>query len=400
MNVSWAIARRYLFSKGNRNVINLISGIAASGVAVGSLAMIIVLSAFNGLESLVSELYMAVDPDIRISPVKGKVFDPDMAHLDSIASWPQVHALAPVLEETVFMQFDGAQAIVSLRGIPLSYLNTLLLDSFLIEGQNSLEIDGYPAGIFGFGVADNLNIFVRDGTETVEVFAANRGATNALSPSNKFNRMRLLPAGIVALNPEFDYKYVYTSDKFVRELLKYPTQCSYIDVALKNSHDANKTKADLQRLLGDEYEVKTQIELNEVIYKTNKTEKWVTFFILSFILVVATFNLIGSLAMLIIEKRGDIRLLNALGLSQRNVRRLFLTEGLLITGVGLLIGLSIGVSIILLQQHIGFFPLQGGIVEFYPVSLSFNDVIAVAGITLCIGWVASSIPVQVLLRSR
>lgn len=398
MNVPFSIARRYLFSKNNRNVINIISGIAALGVGIGSLAMIVVLSAFNGLEGLVSELYTSVDPDLRVSPIKGKTFRITDAELNEIRAWPEVGALTPVLEETVFLQYDGQQAIVTLRGIEESYLPNLMLDSFVVEGSLALSERGVEAAFMGYGVADNLQLFLQSGMETVKVYAAKRDGINSANPENKFVMERIAPVGVVALNPSFDFKSFYTSYRFAGRLLQRESEASHIEVTAANDKQTRSLKNKLKERFGESFEVKTRIELNEVIYKTNATEKWVTFFILSFIMVVATFTFIGSLSMLIIEKKRDISLFRTLGLSVRDVSRLFVYEGLMITLVGVGSGLGLGIALVVLQQVVGFFPLEGGIVEFYPVSLEWGDVAAVLGVSALIGWGASLLPVKVLLR--
>ncbi len=398
MNVPFSIARRYLFSKGNRNVINIISGIAALGVGIGTLAMIIVLSAFNGLETLVADLYTAVDPDIRVAPIKGKVFSIDSLDVISVLDWNEIESGAPILEETAFVQFDDQQNIVTLRGIPANYIPYLKLDDFVVEGDLLLNYHGVESTIVGFGIADNLNLFIRDETERIKVFAAKRDGLKSMNPDNKFETRYIMPAGIVALNPEFDYKYLYTSFEFAEDILNYSNQASYLDLTLKDGVKDADVKARLQAHFGDGFTVKTRIELNDVIFKTNATEKWVTFFILSFIMVVATFNMVGSLTMLIIEKRKDISLLRSIGSSVSDIQRIFLFEGILITVLGAISGLAIGVTIILLQQYLGFFPLEGGIVEFYPVELEVGDVLAVCSVSLGIGIIASSIPVAFLLK--
>jgi len=400
VNLPFSIARRYLFSKGNRNVINIISGIAATGVAIGSLAMIIVLSAFNGLEALVTDLYTTIDPDIRISPARGKTFDLDSAAFDDIAEWDEVQAAAPVLEETVFLQFKDQQTIVTLRGIPESYLPNLDLEDFVIEGSHGLSESGFPRAMMGYGVADNLNLFISEGYEGVKVYAARRGAENALNPQSRFVQKRIVPLGIVALNPEFDFKYFYTPYDFASEVLQYERRASFIDLSLQEGVNANDMKDRLEETLGAGFAVKTRIELNDVIFKTNATEKWVTFFILSFILVVATFNLIGSLTMLIIDKKKDISLLRSIGQTVKDVQRLFLYEGFLITAVGAALGIGLGVILVLLQYYVGFFPLEGGLVEYYPVQLELLDIAAVIGVVFSIGILASLIPIRVLLNKR
>ncbi len=400
MSLSFSIAKRYLFSRGNRNVINIISGIAAAGVAIGSFAMIIVLSAFNGLETLVADLYTSVDPDIRISPAKGKTIALDSIEIDTIIRWDEVQAIAPTLEETVFLQFKDQQSIVTLRGISEAYLPYLGLEEHVVEGELGITSNGYPRALLGYGVADNLNLFISEGYEGIKVFAAKRGQENSLNPESKFVQERIVPMGIVTLNPEFDYAYIYVPFDFAERVLQYENQASFIDMTLKPSIDAMLVKQRLANLLGDQYVVKTRMELNDVLFKTNATEKWVTFFILSFILIVATFNLIGSLTMLIIDKKKDISLLRSLGQTARDVQRIFLFEGLLITGLGALVGMGLGVTLIVLQQYVGFFPLQGGLVEFYPVELHLADVLAVLGVVFTIGLLASIIPVKTLLNRQ
>jgi len=379
-------------------VINIISAIAALGVAIGSLAMIVVLSAFNGLESLVAELYTSVDPDIRISTLKGKTLDLDSVDVAGIAGWEEIAYIAPVLEETVFLQFRDHQCIVTLRGIPPSYLPYLELGGHVLEGELNFGSKAMEGAVLGYGIADNLNLFVRDGLETIKVYAAKRDGAQSLNPESKFVVERITPNAVVALNPEFDFKYFYTSFDFAKNLLQYPHEASYLDIALAPGVSAEAVKEKLLEKLGERYAVKTRIELNDVIFKTNATEKWVTFFILSFILVVATFNLIGSLSMLIIEKHRDMALLRSLGLTVASVRRLFLYEGLLITGAGAALGLGLGIIVILLQQYVGFFPLQGGLVEYYPVELHLLDVLAVLAVVFLIGFGASLLPVRVLLK--
>lgn len=400
MNVPFSIAKRYLFSRKNRSAINIISAIAALGVMIGSLAMIIVLSAFNGLETLVADLYTSVDPDIRITPVKGKTFDIDSAKAEQMAAWPEIHGLAPTLEETVFLQYDGQQTIAAIRGIDPSYLPNIGLDTYLIEGLFSMDYEGNDGVILGYGVADNLNLFIRDATERIKVFAAKRDGIKSLNPESKFKTMGIPAFGIVQLNPEFDYKYFYAPFSFAEELLQYENRASFIDITLSNDKQNHEVKEKIQALLGPDYEVKTRIELNDLLYKTNATEKWVTFFILSFILIVATFNLIGSLTMLIIEKKSDISLLRSVGTTVTDIRKVFLYEGLLITGVGAAVGLGLGVALVLVQQHIGFFPLEGGLVEYYPMEFNLTDLLAVVAVVFVIGFGASLIPVRVLLQYR
>ncbi len=381
-------------------MINIISGIAATGVAVGTFAMIIVLSAFNGLETLVSDMYASFDPDIRITPTKGKTMELQGFPAEEVAQWESVAYLAPVLEETVFLQYRDQQTIVTIKGVPKEYLPLMALDTHVVEGEYRLGISGLEGAILGYGIADNLNLFISSGYENIKVFAAKRDGINSANPQNKFVTKTIVPTGIVAVNPEFDFKYFITSFDFAQDLLQYDAQASSIELKLDPKAKPEAVKARLSKLLGPDFVVKTRVEMNEIIYKTNQTEKWITFFILSFILIVATFNLIGSLTMLIMEKRKDTSLLRSLGTTIQSVRMLFLFEGLLITLLGISVGLGLGVLTILAQQYIGLFALPGGIVEYYPVEFRWIDIVAVFGVVMSIGLIASLIPVRVLLSQK
>jgi lipoprotein-releasing system permease protein len=303
------------------------------------------------------------------------------------------------LEETVFLQYEDQQNIVTLRGISELYLPYLGIDSHIYEGQMLLSNQDMPAALLGWGIADNLNLYVDDGASSIKVFAAKRDGMKSLNPQNKFEMQRIIASGIIALNPEFDYSYFYTDFEFAEELLQCEGQATYLEVTLKDGVSVKDFKDKAQAHFGDNFEVKSRIELNDLIFKTNATEKWVTFFILCFILIVATFNLVGSITMLIIEKKKDIALLRSIGFSINDVRGVFLFEGLFITMLGMATGLGVGVVIILLQQFVGFFPLQGGIVEFYPVELEWADLLAVIAVTTGIGFGASLMTVSVMLRS-
>jgi len=266
-----------LFSKGNRNVINIISAIAASGVAIGSLAMIIVLSAFNGLETLVADLYTTVDPDIRIAPERGKTISMDSIDYASIQNMDEISSLSPVLEETVFLQYDKQQTVATLRGIEQSYLPNLGLEEYVIEGQLALSSREANGSIIGYGIADNLNLFIRDGLESIKIYSATRGAERAMSPTSKFTMKRIMATGIVGLNPEFDFKYIYVPFKYAEDLLAYERKSSFIDITLAEGASESDVKSSLEQLVGPGYSVKTRLELNDIIFKTNATEKWITF---------------------------------------------------------------------------------------------------------------------------
>lgn len=398
MGVVLRIARRYLFSGQNRSAVNIITGIAAGGVAVGVLALVVVLSAFNGLELLVSELYTSTDPDLRIMPARGKVIAADSIDTSSLSSMQGVAGIYAVLEEQVFLQTGNEQVVATLKGLPMGHPLLHTLDTSNLWPQTGHQWPHFPTAILGYGVADKLGLLQADAFAVIRVYAADRGGLASHTLQDKFNSMELPVGGIVAVNPDFDFKFLFAPLHSADSLLDREGAASYYDVELTESADANDVAKHMRSLLGSHFTVKTRIELNDVLYKTNATEKWITFFILCFIMVVATFNLAGSLSMLIIDKRSDLNLLRALGLRYSQIRLLLLVEGMLIVFVGSAIGTAVSVLVVLLQQHIGFIPLEGGLVPYYPVALHWGDVAVTLLAAAIVGFLASCIPVLAMIR--
>jgi len=400
MNLSLYIARRYLFSKKSHNVINIISAIAMVGVGVGSLALIVVLSAFNGLESLVESLYSSFDPEIKITVIEGKTFDSQEFPKDDILKIEGIAHYSESLEETVFLQYKGHETFATIKGVESDFLEMSGLDSLIIDGYMVLEKEEANYAVLGYGIADALAVFITPNTSSMKVYAAKRKTSRSasLNPEDRFKFQPITPAGILSINPDFDYQYTLVPMRFARELLDYPTEVTSVEIGLKKGVNAMDIKSDLQALVGDKFEVKTRYELNELLFKTNKTEKWITYLILSFILIIATFNVVGSLTMLIIDKKDDIQLLKSLGAGQQLIKRIFLFEGMLIATIGGLGGLTLGALLCLAQMGIGLVRLQGGIVDFYPVELELLDFAAILGTVLFIGFVSSWFPVRFATR--
>lgn len=392
------IARRYLFSKKSHNVINIISFISMVGVGIGSLALIVVLSAFNGLQDLVEGLYSSFDPDIEITIKSGKTFAVDSFPMNQITQAEGVAHFTRVLEENVLLKYRDRQTIATVKGVEAQFLEMSGLDSMVFDGALVLEQDSIMFAVMGYGIAANLSVYIESALEPIKVHAAKRTMTVSLDPGRAFRKRNIMAAGIFSINPDFDDKYFLVPYTFAEELLDYPGRVTGIEIGLEPGENADRVKKQLQQIVGDEYTVKTRYEQNELIFKTNKIEKWITYLILSFILVIATFNVIGSLTMLIIDKKQDIFVLKSMGACRQVIRRIFLIEGLLINLIGGLMGLGLGALLCWFQITFGLVRLEGTIVEYYPVQMRPLDFLAVLGTVIVIGFFSSWFPVRLITK--
>jgi lipoprotein-releasing system permease protein len=399
LNFPFYIAKRYLFSKKKNQAVNIISFIAIIGVGIGSLALVIVLSAFNGLETLVASLYSSFDPEIKISPSRGKTFSLEEFPLEQLQEMQAIAYTSKVLEETVMLRHRGKQCFAKIKGVEKEFNRISKIDSLMYDGHADIHQSNQDLAILGYGIADKLSVFLSHLYEPVIVYFPKKEVNPIANPTGAFTTRPIYSSGIFTINPEFDNKYIITPFGFAAELLNKNNEVSSIEVSLTKGANANLVKEEIKALVGDNFTVETRYELNEIIYKTNNTEKWITFLILSFILVIATFNVLGSLSMLIIEKKKDIFILKSLGSTTQSIEKIFLTEGMLISIIGGLGGISLGIFLVLLQEYFGLVRLSGSIVEFYPVELRLFDFIAVGGIILIIGFFASLIPIK-YMRSR
>lgn len=398
MNISNHIAWRYLFSHKSQNAINVIAKIAMAGIGVGAFAMVVVLSAFNGLETLVASLYSNFEPDIRISAIKGKTFDFTTIDSNYFADNPEVAAYSKVLEEVVMLKYNDKQTFATLKGVENSFLGMSQMESLMYDGKAVLQMDEQQFAIMGYGIAYQLEFFINQFSHQIQVFAANKEVRTLQNPANAFISKSITASGIFAINPDVDYTFFVVPFEFAQSLFKSENNVSAIELTLIEGVNHQNFKEKLQNQFGEDFQIKTRFEHNEILYKTNQTEKWVTFFILSFILLIAVFNIIGSLTMLIIEKRKDILVMKSLGGSLNFVRATFFKEGLLIAVFGGGIGIFVGVILVLLQNYFGLIPLQGAIVEHYPVELRLVDIIAVSVCVVGLGSLGAIAPVVLILK--
>jgi len=398
LNVSFYIAKRYLIAKKSQNAINIISWISVISIGIGTFALVVVLSAFNGLESLVESLFESFDSDIHVEAAEGKVFSETEIPFDRLEELKGVADYTKVLEEVCGVRYKQQQTIATVKGVENSFLTMSKLDSALIDGELFLKSNGVNFAISGYGVASQLGAYLQESPANMTIYAPKREVVSTINPINSVYRRMIAPGAVFYISPEYDNKYILVDLEFIQELLEYENVISSVELSVDEAFDINEVKEAVQQIVGDRFKVKSRFEYNEIIYKTNKTEKWVTFLILVFILIIAAFNILSSLSMLIIEKKKDIATLRSLGAKEALIRRIFFIEGMLINLSGAISGLLLGVILCLLQQHVGLLRLEGGIVEYYPVELNPIELVYILITVLAIGFLTSWYPVRNLTK--
>lgn len=398
MTLPFFIARRYLFAKKSHNIINVISGISAAGIMVGTMALVIVLSVFNGFEKVIVTLFNTFDPDIRICLVEGKTFHQGDLPADKIRKMKGVVRYTDVLEENALLRCNNRQYLATIKGVSPDYQNNPSLDSMMVEGDLITESKGRAFAVAGRGVAYYLGLDPQEMVHPLEIYVPRRTTSNSLRPDEAFDSASLFVSGIFSIQDDFDSKYVLLPISFTRELLEYTDEQTAVEIALQKGANTSAIQKQLQQIVGSKFKVENRFQQQETLYKLMKSEKLAVFFILAFILLIATFNVIGSLSMLIIEKKKDISILWNLGADERLIRRIFLLEGLMISTMGALIGLLLGAAICWAQQQFGIVKLQvsGGsfLIDAYPVSMELFDFLMVFITVFLIGLAAVLFPVR------
>lgn len=398
MNFPFYIARRYLIAKKSHNAINIISWVSVISVGIGSFALVVVLSAFNGLESLVESLFESFDSDIRIEAQKGKVFDGNAINYEKLVDIEGVKNYSQVLEEVCGIRYQNQQTVATIKGVEPSFMQMSELDSMMIEGNTELIRNGIPFAISGYGIASALGLYMSKAPDNLNIYAPKRGRVSSINPMQSVYQKLIAPGGTFYISPEYDNKFVVVPLSFAQDLLAYEHEITSVEVKVKKGYEVNEVESEIEQLLGDNFEVTNRYQFNEIIYKTNQTEKWVTFLILVFILIIAAFNILSSISMLIIEKKKDIYTLKSLGAKNSTIRNIFFIEGLLINLSGAIVGLGLGVILVLLQEHIGLIRLEGGIVEYYPVELKIEELLYILLTVMVIGFLTAWYPVRNLTR--
>ncbi|MES2764141.1 MAG: FtsX-like permease family protein [Bacteroidota bacterium] len=400
MNLSFFIAKRYLISKKSNNAINVISWISIVAIAITTAALIIVLSAMNGLTTVVADLYHAIEPDLKITAINSKYMVNKEELTKKIRSIQGIKGISYSIEENALMKLDDKQAIITVKGVDTEFKELTHFDTVVVDGTYRFNYKDQFYGVFGRGVAGRLGINVNDFVSPISIYAPIRGKTESMNPEDAFNKISISPAGIFALNDDFDYKYVLIDLKAAQQLFDCPDAFSIIEISVDDKTKLRSIQEKLQAIIGDQYLIKNRFQQNDVLFKTLETEKLWTFLILAFILVIATFNIIGALTMLIIEKKKDIKTLYNLGADQKFIRTIFMQEGFLITSVGAISGLIIGLIVCILQQqfHLVAFE-EEGVIPYYPIELQLKDFLWILGVVMGIGFLAALYPVRIFTKN-
>ena len=405
MNLSFYIAKRYLFAKKSHNAINVISGVSVCGVALATLALVCTLSVFNGFKDLVATFFTAFDPELKITAVNGKVFDSQDVRIQTLREFPEVDVFSESLEDHAMLQYKGKQSMVSIKGIQENFSQLTSIDSILFgRGNMVLKDEIVDYAIPGIELVSILGTGIRF-VDPLEVYAPKRGSKiNISNPANSFKSSLLYSSGLVfAVNQQkYDASYVLTSLEFARELFQYDTEVSSIELKLKDASDLQSVKDKIKKHLGADYYVLDRYEQQADTCRIMEVEKLISYIFLTFILLIACFNVVGSLSMLIIDKQKDVITLRNLGADNSLITRIFLFEGVLISLFGAIIGIVLGLVLCLLQQELGIIGLGDGqgsfVVDAYPVSVHWLDVLLVLITVLGVSFLSVWFPVRHLSR--
>ena len=404
MKLPFIIAKRYLFSKKKHNAINIVSMVSVFGVAAAVAALVCTMSVYNGFQKLLGGMYSNFDPQVKIKVVEGKTFRTNSKAFESIRHDKNVSVYCETLEENALLVYKEAQTSAIIKGVQDNFDKLTHIDSLMYAGNFKLHESDFQYATIGIGLASVLGTgssFI----DPITIDVPNRtGTINLVDPASSFKSAQILVCGSFGINqPEYDNNYVIVPMAFARELFEYPDQVTAVELKLTPGANATAVINSFQKLLGKAYTVQGIMEQKADFYRINRIEKWMTYLILSFILLIALFNVIGSLSMLIIEKKKDAVTLSELGASKQMIRQVFLIEGWLIAFTGAIVGILLGALLCLLQQHYGLLKLGGGgnyIVDAYPVNVQLKDILVILVTTLVISLPATWWPVHMYFKSK
>ena len=405
MRLPLFIANRYLLAKKSHNLINIITWISILGISVGSFALIVVLSAFNGLEKVISSMNNRLTPDLQIATVKGKTIDLTAFPLGQLKEIQGVELVIPTITEDALFRANDKQHIGQVKGVGVEYQDIARLNE-IIYGNDGLQLadeDEHSFAVPGAGVAWYLGINAYNPYAMLRVYVPKRGNASMMSLENSFNSDVLNVRSVFSTEQEQDEKLVLVPFDWLSELLEYEDKASNVELFVAQNADINKVKKSVAAIVGEGFTVKNQQEQQETLYRIMRSEKWAVYVILTFILVLATFNVVGSLSMLMIDKRKDTEILKSMGADKHLIQRIFLNEGLLISVVGGIIGLLLGIILVLLQQQFGFVKFGTGgnyVVDAYPVLLKLKDVLLIFATILVVGCTSAFLTVRHAMRKE
>ncbi len=364
-----------------------------TGLAIGTAALLLVLSVFNGFEALLTTLFSNFNPDVKVTPLRGKTFEEDSTLIARIEALPGVAAVARSLEEVAFFEYEDNQDFGVLKGVDAHYRHVTHIDSTIAEGRYLLEKDGRAFLVLGAGMRNKLGVDVDDYLEPIAVYMAKRKVRTAME--QPFRKRYAYPAGTFKIQQEYDQRYVLAPLWFVQELMQLPGQLSALEIRLDPVADKEATLRAIRQIMGPDFAVKDRYQQEEAFFKLMNIEKWLSYAILTLVLALVAFNMVGSLWMIVLEKQKDIAILRSMGATRRLVRHVFLSEGLLISVLGLLTGFVLAIVLYVLQKQYGLIGIpEGFVVRAYPVEMRWPDFLVVTATVLLIGLVASVLPAR------
>ena len=397
MNLSFYIAKRYLFSKKRTNLINIISAISVVGMAIGTMGLIIGLSGFNGFDSLIKSLFSSFDPDLKITLVEGKSFDDNNQAFKEIRQMKDVLFFTEVIEDNALLRYENRQVLATIKGVSDEYSQMTGLDTMLVEGEFKLKEGNEQYAVIGQGVAFYLSVGLKM-INPINIYVPQKGRSSGLAIEGSFNQGHIYPSGIFSVQQEIDSKYIIVPIAFAREIFEMPEKINSVELKLKEGASVKTVQKAVSDLVGNRFVVKNRYQQHDYLYKTMQGEKYAVYLILILILIIASFNIVGSLTMLIIDKKEDISILQSMGADKPLIRNIFLFEGWSISILGAMIGTVAGIAICQAQIAFGFVKLQGGggsfIIDAYPMNIIPLDILLIFCSVVLIGFLAAWFPVK------
>jgi lipoprotein-releasing system permease protein len=382
------------------HAINIISGVSMLGVFIGSAALVIILSVFNGFEKVILNLYSNFTPEMKIEPKQGKTFNPNTAYFKTLHSDPKLFSFTEVLEEKALIRYGTTgQFIGTVMGVSDEFLNNKQLDSTVEKGSFTLKDKGHPYAVIGATVQGKLSVNIHDQLSPLQIYSPRRNASSSADVLSAFEVRYIYPSGIFNIQQDFN-GLIITPIDFMRDLLNEPVNVSAIDLNYKKGTDIEDIQGDIKDKIGKEFTIKNRFEQNADLYKTLNYERWFIFMILVFVLIIAIFNIIGSLTMLVIDKQKDIAILTSLGADKQLIQGIFFFEGMMISFIGCIVGMVIGLIFCILQEQLGFIKFGDNLtaIDAYPIALKFTDFILVFLTVTGIAAIASGISARLSIK--
>ncbi|MBR3609133.1 MAG: ABC transporter permease [Bacteroidales bacterium] len=395
MFLSLKIAIRYLFSKKSHTAINAVSIVSVCGVAIATMAMICTLSVYNGFEEIISSLYSEIDPHLEVRAKIGKTLDTTAPEVKRLTEIKGIEAVTSVVEDNALAVYGNKQQPVVIKGVPANYSSVNNIDDALLDGE-TMFADSLPYAVIGVGISNTLMVAPHF-LSPIYLYAPKRKAkVNLINPSTSFNTRQVYCSGVFSISQsESDNKFVYVPIEVAKQLFDYTTEATLLEIKVTDEQNVGEVQKKVQNILGEEYVVKDRIEQKSEAFSMMAIEKWITFFMLLFVLVISTFNIIASVSMLIIDKKENIKTLHNLGSKESFITKIFFNQGVLISFIGAVIGVLLGLALSLMQQHFGILKMGANfIVEYYPVKVIWSDVLLVVAVVVAIGVLIAWIPVK------